>query len=358
MTKGWVGGALALALLLAPAALAHGAPPVRAIDVRLLLDDDGAVGYGGCSQGQCQPAVPPSGLDVLALDAREAWLDDGSPALVLRVSVQSEEPQPGASLVVHMTSGGKAHDVTLTTADGLNYTGQGTDRLDGPLDVGDGHPKALDLWLRQSTLGAKPGDAVSGLSVDSFLGTTHTDTMPGGWFEGGAPVPFVPSDPSKAGDTAGPASYTLRGPADLVLASAAASADLAHGPATVQVRLRNNTTFPQFATLHLAAPAGIAARLSPSSVLLDPGAERSVDLRVSNATAPGAVTLLATTDLGGRATLSVAVHPAPAMPANMTHSSTSASAPAHKSSPAPAAVLPLLASAATAARRRLRQRES
>lgn len=359
MTKSAAGAAPApaavaalLLLAAAPLASAHGAPPVREVDARVLLDDDGLVGYGGCVDGTCQPASPAGGLDVLALDVREASLGDGSPAVVFRIIVQSEAPVPGASLVLHVDAPAGAVDLRADSADGLAFTST-FDRLDGPVDVGDGHPKALDGWVRYSTLGAKPGDTLSGLAVSSFRGTDQDDAMPGGWFVNGQEVPAVPDepDPSAATEGSAPGSYTLAGPANLLsLAADPASVDLSRGPAMVKLTLANPVTLEQFANLTLSSPAGVAASLASAQALLQASGSRTVDLTVTNATADGTLSLVAYTDLGGRATLQVPVKAAP-MNSTMDNSTQTTTASASKQSPG-VGVLLVPALAAVALRRR------
>jgi hypothetical protein len=357
MTKA-VLAALALAVALVPAASAHGAPPVREVDARVLLDDDGMVGYGGCVDGTCQPAIPPGGLDVLALDVREAFLADGSPAVVFRVIVQSEEPAAGASLVLHVDAPAGGKDLRLDTADGLSYTAAGFDRLDGPIDVGDGHPKALDGWVRESTLGAKPGDSLSGMTVASSRGDAEDDVMPGGWFVDGAEVPAVPDepDPGAVTETPEPGTYVMKGPAALVALSAD-SASMA-APGKVKLTLANPIALEQFANLTLERPDGLPATLASAGILLQPSGTRTVDLAVGNATKDGVVRVVATTDLGGRAVVEVPVKAASAPSGAASNGtagahSSSSTVPAGKSSPGPDALLvPALASAALALRKR------
>jgi hypothetical protein len=346
-----------LVLLLLAAALpasAHGAPPVREVDARVLLDDDGLVGYGGCVDGTCQPAAPAGGLDVLALDVREAWMADGSPAVAFRLLVQSEAPVAGASLVLHVDAPGGGKDFRADSADGLAFTST-FDRLDGPVDVGDGHPKALDGWVRYSTLGAKPGDALSGLTLSSFRGEDQDDAMPGGWFMDGQEVPAVPDEPDPSAATEGgePGSYTLAGPANLLsLTADPAAVDLSHGPAKVTLSLANPVTLAQFANLTLLAPSGMEASLAATQALLQPSGSRTVELSVANATADGALALVAYTDLGGRATLQIPVKAAP-MNHTMDNSTQTTTAPASKSSPGAGALLvPAVVAVALLRRRR------
>lgn len=340
--------ALALALALAalaafaPAASAHGAPPVRGIDVRVLTDDDG-LGYGGCVEGACPPGSG-GGLDLLALDVREAWLPGGEPAVAFRILFQSEEPAAGGSLALRVGE----REFRAETADGAAFVSAGFDRLDGPFDVGDGHPKALDGWVRAADLGG-PGAALS-LTVASFRGEAQDDAMPGAWFANGVEVPPLSAEPAE------PGSYTLAGPASLVSLTVEETAASAHGPAKVKLVLSNAVGLPQFANLNVSAPAGVKARVDSAGLALAANGTRTVELTIADAAANGTVEVVATTDLGGRAVASVpfqaSSHMGNSSAENHTAHDHASSAPA-KESPGPGALLvPAVAAAAVLPRRR------
>jgi hypothetical protein len=341
---------LAALLALAPPAAAHGAPPVREVDARVLLDDDG-LGYGGCVEGACPPGAG-GGLDLLALDVREAWLG-GQPAVVFRILFQSAEPAAGGGIVLAVEAPGGARQLRADTADGLAFVPTGFDRLDGPFDVGDGHPKALDGWVLASALGAAEGDALSGLSVATFRGEAPDDAMPGGWFVNGVEVQVPPSD-------GGPGTYTLAGPATLVALTVGEAMVQAHGPARVTLELSNAVGLPQFADLAATAPAGVRASLASAGLALDGGASRTVELTV-HTDVDAVVEVVATTDLGGRAVASIPVS-APDHGAGLDNGTetqgrghTAAPAGGDRESPGPGAALAVaaaLAPAALALRRR------
>lgn len=354
MTKAWVALAALGALLTAlPIASAHGAPPVREVDTRVLLDDDGLVMYGGCVQGNCQPVAPSDGLDVLAVDVREAYLPDGFPAVVFRLIVQSEAPVPGSTLVLHVQGPAGAMDFTASTQDGTTWTSPSFDRLDGPFDVGDGHPKALDAWMRYSSLGAKPGDALSGMTLLSQRGDTKDDVMPGGWFEQGQEVPPVPdeADPGAVTDAAQPGNYTLRGPAALITLKAdPATPSLTGGRGSVKLTLSNAVTLPQFCDL-TAYGTGLKATFSSSNVLLSASGARTIDLALSNVTEDGVLRVAALSDLGGLAVANMTLTLPPPVLANVTPSSTTG-APAKDSPALPWLAVPTLVVALALWRRR------
>jgi opacity protein-like surface antigen len=343
MTKTSLAAVLALAVLCAlPAAAAHGAPPVRGIDVRVLLDQDGTLGYGG------------GGLDVLALDVREASFPDGAPAVVFRLVMQSEAPPAGQSLALTFTAGGKSHTLTAGTDDGAVFASPDFDRVDGPFDVGDGHPKAIDGWMRAATLGVKPGDKLTGFSVGSLDGDgAMDDVMPGGWFMQGQEIPpvEVPGVEEEAEGAAG--DYMLHGPAELLkLEATPAQAD---APANVTLRLTDQSSLPQFVGLTLVAPAGIKARLEQSAVSLDGNGARVVDVVVSSATSDGVVQVIATSDLGAYSVLQLVVGASSAPTTNVTADADAADPADHdgasKDSPTPILALPALALALLVLRR-------
>ena len=345
--------ALAMALAFGvPLASAHGAPAPRELDTRVLADDDGALGYGGCTEAGCNPATPPQGLDLLALDVREAWLGD-APALVARIVFQTEQPQQaGRGLVLSLVASGQTSTVTLASPDGATYASTQAARIDGPHDVGDGHPKALDAWIPLSALGVAPGAELTGIQVVSTQDGEPDDVMPGGWYSNGQEVPHLPHDADPGEALAGQptGTYTVKGPAPLAdLAPPTGLLDLAQG-ANHTLTLRNALAgLPQFAWLRLEPEPGVQASLVGAGdngtlgIALDPAATRQATLAVGAGSASGLVRIVATTDLGGRAEATVdVVAPPPAVPANAT-----SSAPAKDASAATA--LPALAVAAAAA---------
>jgi hypothetical protein len=336
MTKSLLAAVGLVALLLAaPSALAHGAPGVRSIDTRLLLDDDGLLAYGGCIQVTC---LAEGGLDVLALDVREAHLPDGSPAIVFRMVQQSDAPA-GSTLTLRLTASGSESTFTAATADGTTYTGTGFDRLDGPFDVGDGHPKALDGWVAYRTLGVQAGDTLSGIHLDSEHDSGAADLMPGGWTMQGQQVPVL-SQAAMEG-SAQPGEYTLRGPA--VLLNLTVTPAKAQAPGQVTLRIANPTDLPQFVDLDLAVPPGASGSLDLDSVTLDANGARDVVLTLDGKS--GAVfRITATSDLGAHLVGQVPIGSSAsfAPPSNST-TTTPAAEPEGKDAP-----LPLLAPLALA----------
>ncbi len=329
----------AAALALAPAAQAHGAAPAREIDARVLLDDDGAVEYGGCVEDVC-PATPP-GLDLLALDVREAWLGD-EPAIAFRIVTQSEGTGSG-QLLLSLTADGATREFTVDDA-AAPGAGSTFDAVAGPFDAFDGHPKAVDGWVRLSTLGATVGDTLTGIAVTSLAAGEPDDAMPGGWYSNGQEVPHLPhdADPAEATSPRGPGSYVVKGPAPLLsLEPATALLDLSKG-GNLTLRLGNPLAgMAQGVTLSVLLPGGGSAQaiggLDRANLTLDPAAMREATFRAAPGSPGGNVTILATTDLGGRATATLQLV-APPPPPTDEEPATAASS-GGKPSPAPAAVL-------------------
>jgi hypothetical protein len=388
MTKTGLGiGSLLVAALLAlsaPPASAHGAAAAREIDTRVLLDHDGALGYGGCLDGSCLPGtgLDSGALDLLALDVRELRDANGTALLAFRTTAQSEAAQvAGRSIAISFTLGGQAKALTLQ-GDGLAYTSADVDQAFVSKDpIGDGHAKAVEAWVSLARLGAKPGDTLTNIQVASGVGTTKGDIVPGTWFpanEQDQAVPFVPDGaPSGPGDLAAPAAgtYTVAGPARLVeLSVDNAKPDTSHAPAKVVVTLHNPLKqLPQFVTLHAAGP-GLAVGSDAMAVNLDAGTSKAIALTVTGPAST--LNLTATSDLGGYASLllpvanqhATAPPPGPgsasgasSAPAPRTTSSAATAPPASsasttKKSPAAAPALLLVGLAAVAAARRPRGR--
>lgn len=356
MTKAaWLPGlALATVLLVqaVPGVHAHGAAAPREIDTRVLLDDDGLLGYGGCGVASASgaPCIPePEGLDVLALEAREAWLA-GAPALVLRAVVQSETVHDGRGLRMAFTAGGNEHVLVIDSADGLTYTSSDVDRLDGPFDAFDGHPKAIDLWLRLDRFGLSVGDELSGIRLDGLHHGELDDLMPGGYMVNGVEVPHVPhdADPGEALAAVQPGSYRIQGPATLLTLQTDTPNVLVNGTTNVTVRINNPlAATAQSITLQVA---GVPATLSSTNLTLDAGATRQVTLQIPALPAASQLTLIAASDLGGRDVLDFTLlTPPPAAPDPAP--SDGATDPKETPLPGPALLVAALAALALVRRR-------
>lgn len=329
MTKTAWARALVLAVatlaLAAVPAQAHGAAPAREVDTRVLFDDDGALGYGGCGLAAeaGQPCVTSAeGFDLLVLDVREAWLG-AEPAIVFRIVVQSDNTVGDRGLGLSLTAGGVERSFAATSSDGVTFVSQDLDLLQGPVDAFDGHPKAYDAWLRRSTLQVAPGDAITGITVATMSGGEPDDVMPGTWMVNGQPAPYLPADPDAATAEPEPGAYTVKGPAPLLtLGPAAAIVDAAR-EANVTVRVGNPlTTLAQKVQVTLETGPGVKATLDHAAFSLDPGAARQVTVQVAPDSASGNASLVIVSDLGARILAGFDI----VVPANVT-SATATSAP-------------------------------
>lgn len=334
MTNARVVLAVAFALLgmtasVAPRVAAHGAAEAREIDLRVLLDDDGGLGYGGCGPSEeagapCTPA--PDGLDVLALDVREAWLGD-EPAIVFRMIVQSASVHDGRGLLLALTANGAQGLFRVASPDGVNYTSSDFDLLEGPFDVGDGFPKAVDGWLRLSTLGVNAGDEVTGIHLDSTHHDEPDDAMPGTYYSNGVQMPHLPhgADPGEALEDHLPGTYAVKGPAPLLTFELTPGLlDLGRS-GNLTLRLGNAlaaTAQSVTVTIPASTTARFAGGASNATVSLDPGATRDLILAWPAGAAAENATLVATSDLGAREVRSVLVVPVP------TSTNTTTQAPA------------------------------
>jgi hypothetical protein len=337
-----------LALLVVPPAVAHGAVAPREIDTRVLLDDEGLIEYGGCVEEQCAGVFAHDGLDLLSLDARELRLPDGRPGLALAVSFQWQTAGvEGRSVRLQFTAAGLDQVVTFEAADTDRPIVAGAERILGPTPIGDGDPRMLEAWFALPTLGLSPGLELTNISTQSRHGDTLDDAMPGGWYSNGIQVPHVPhsTDVGEATETHPPGVYRMKGPAPLLDLSAPRPDSVAL-PRSYTLTIRNplgNLTQVVDAAVRLGTGA---ARLDAATLVLLPGATRTLNLTTSDLLASGAANLTLASDLGAWEALDL---PIVVPPANTT-----APAPKAKDSPAPAGILlaPLLTLALALRRRR------
>lgn len=283
---------LPLAVLLLATAAAHGAPEPRPFDVRVVADE--VPGDYGAATGVVPSPLDEGAWDLLALDTREAHLPDGRPALVLRVIAQTNTASADRSIQVSFVAGGALWEAAIMESAGV-FSAVGAERLEGPVDVGDGHPKAWDLWLDASGMDA--GTTLEDIRVRSLVGETPADDMPGTWYVQGLPVPYAaPGVPP--GTEVPPASHTLRGPAAVLTASAEV---LEEGDnRSLRIELGEGLGVPQFVNIHIEGPNTPAA---PVGILLEANATRGErfvldeDMLVAGSTTPFVVTV--SSDMGG-----------------------------------------------------------
>jgi hypothetical protein len=300
-----------LLLTFVPLAAGHGAPSPREIDDRLLLDKDGMLAYSMCIGTQCPRAG--QGLDVLALDVREAYLA-GAPALVFRLMTQTDASTAGRGLELRLTTPAKEWTFQASATASGAYSSESFDLLTGPFNVGDGHPKALDGWIWYSTLGVEPGQQLTGISLRSTINGSADDIMPGTWMLQGTPVPYIPepADASSPQPATTPATYTLHGPTELL--TARSDQDQVHFqgiPVEVKVRLTSNvSTIAQFVALSLEASQGVTAALDADTLNLDGGGARDVVVTIRSATLNATLNLTVQSDLGGFQQVPIQIHAA------------------------------------------------
>ena len=351
-----------LLLVALPAATGHGAPEARELDTRVLLDDDGGLGYGGCVE-VCNPGAPPEGIDVLALDVREAWLGD-APALVFRLLHQYEAVHDGRGFSLTLTAAGREHSFTAASDDAANYTSTFA-RLDGPFDVGDGHPKALDAWVPASALNVSAGDAITAITLSSTHHGEPDDIMPGTWFSNGLEVPHLPNDPGEGIPTDQPGAYTVKGPGQLLRLDAGSPVvDLADSGNRNLTLTNALAALPQSATVTLLPDAGVNATLEGADTAgrldlnLAPTATRQFALAVAPGSASGNLSIVVASDFGGRAVATLQIVAPPSLASGTTPSpdnNSTAKADTAKETPGPAALLGGLAALGTAGGRRRRR---
>ena len=296
MTKALAAVASVVFLLLAaPLATAHGAAPPREIDTRILADDDGLVGFGGCFEGQCPPAGGAvDGVDIVLLDAREAWLPSGDPVVIFHMVYQTADEDEGRTVALAFSAGGKEHTYSFETTGTSPATGD-FDQVVGPYDVFDGYPKAVDGYLKYTTLGVKAGDSITGVTLTSQLDGEAADLMPGTWMtETGAEAPFIPN-PEGELEQPDAGTYVLAGPAKLL----DVTNDAVVGATNVTFTVKNPLTeTPQFVNLTLSLPEGTTGSLDSKGVNLEAGASRSIKLTLEPGATAGDVMINVTSDLG------------------------------------------------------------
>jgi len=333
--------ALLAAILVAalPGASAHGAKPSPPLYTRVGdADDDGQVGPGGCvatneqteEQTCAKSQTNPGGLDLLSLDAREAYLPNGTAAVDFLIGYQ--RGGDGVSQTVSLFVGSKTFSFTGPT--GGPYNSTTCDRLVGPYDFpsGDGEQQAMDCWVTYAHLGVTNGTTgtLAAIHMQSDAGATAKfDIWPGAYYEGGQNGHYVPAIPdcdtsaTPPCDTPEPTeptsddypSYTLAGPADLVKATASvASVDLAKGAGKVTIQLAAGAgaaNVTQLANLTMSAPGTIQASLDAANAKVSGNGTSAVNLAVVGATKDGTIRITVATDLGGYTVLSIPVKAAP-----------------------------------------------
>ena len=389
MTKSLLAALALLSLLAAavPAATAHGAAPPMDYVTRILSDySDDWLSFS--SNGQA--VAPKDGHNLIALDAYPQWNASlGGDVVVFRLVMDggwmtgSSKPE----LAEHITfkANGKDQELAIHTEDNAAFTSElGFKAVRGPFvqttadrSTADGSRFYVEGLMPFSELGIKAGDSLSGFFVQGEAGDGEGDAMPQDDLA-------VAGTPDATGDSVhfDIGSWVVPAPSRYVTASAAAPKGPvpAAGDLAVDVTVGNafnesqsvmamaygdsvwtsfqgapagNTSMAMLdlaglksgtLTLHLARATGPGAAAMPGMAMADTGAP---------APQHGGVSLVLTSNLGGRTVLPLdlqVAQPTPAANATMTHDHDHAPA---KKSPAPGvAVLPALALAAVLLRRR------
>lgn len=163
--------ALFALLLLVPSALAHGAPPERSFESRLLHDcvDDyfGGDGFGSSNR---------DGYDIHSLDVREAWSQALGNHVVFRI-ILNGEGQTTVTLSLKADGASKSY---AWSGSGTSWTGT-FDKVTviGSNVIQDGDRIALEGAVKFTTLGVAVGDSLRDYKlVGSNGGDTH-DSVPG-----------------------------------------------------------------------------------------------------------------------------------------------------------------------------------
>ena len=186
---------LSLALAALPMAAGHAAPPARDFEIRVLHDhsDDSAVVLAG-----------QHGYDTIALDVRPVTLEDGRPALALRLILNGgcndaaiETCDGHFTETVQFTAGGADRSVLFETSDaGATWSGDAA-WYSGPIPLNDGTRFAVEGWVPFEDIGVTVGTGIEDWFVDAV------DAMPQG------AVPGVPDPTDTAFELSG---YTVPDP--------------------------------------------------------------------------------------------------------------------------------------------------
>jgi MYXO-CTERM domain-containing protein len=277
--------ALAIALLIAavPAASAHGAPGVREIDERILIDGTAPNGTDYGAFPEQAPLFYEGGHDLLVLDIREARNSTtGEPILLFRLINQGGDPARGELLdILHFTVNDEELIVLFRTTDNRVYTGEGFDVFQ-TLDVGDDHVTGAEGGLYFTTLGLEVGDTLRDIWVEGRVGDAAADHMPGGYFFQGAQLGPASS--------AGRATYTIAGPPQLFVVESQ-SVKIEGALLMLPARVKN----PLSLLSHIVvAETGTGP---PTQLVLGPGDQRDVLLSWNVADALGGVNATLRSDL-------------------------------------------------------------
>lgn len=282
--KAWL---VVLALLLLPSASAHGTPAPREFETRLLEDTTSGGDYGG-PDGSLG-----GGIDLLALDVYEGTLPGtATPAAVFRTVFRGGEAGDHR-IDVHAVAAGADVTLEFATRDLETFTSTTFDVVRGPVDVGDGHQRALEGVVALSRLGIAPGQAITDIRLEAHHDDEPQDDMPGSWYLHGQKVPLPPTEEEQP-----PGEYSTTGPAEFFTATADTQIVPLGGQATITLELASTLQeSDQTLALRATAPAGINVTFASDLVSLPAGANATAAFTVSG-TALGTVQVLVESDLG------------------------------------------------------------
>lgn len=286
--------ALVALLLLAPMALAHGAPDNLSHEIRLTHDDnDDALLYAAQSQGV---------IDNIAVNVREGYsFVYGEPLIIFKLYLNNacnqviegnEVPYLNecgtVTETIQFNAGGSAHEMTVQTEDkGVTWTGD-VDYLTQPLEIGDGARYVIEVGGRFSLFGLESGSTISDIFVKSTAGGNDADSMPQG-LTADAPEVWVPTMTLRydIGE------YTVRAPdyyAELALDAEITETSLEPGDMiTRTLTVKNPLALDQSYTVIVGGTSGLHASVSDGetsgsavSFALQAGAETTVELSAHN----------------------------------------------------------------------------
>lgn len=359
--------ALVSALALVPLASAHGVPKPDA-DVRLLQDwTDDCGGDGGAIGGACKGSN-----DLIALDLIEKADPSGDLGVFRLFLDKGQSGSHDLTLSLGTPNGAKSY--TLHSTDDSHFSGSGLVSVGNAVSLSDGTRFSVDAAVRLSDLGG-PGARLSGFKVEAKQNGAVGDFMPGGCHNTVGDCVHNSAHDSDGGNFEKP-DYTLRGPTYYVTLKGPTGTQALEPGVETLAQVEANNEFPETPqNLHfeVAGAEGVQARFhNPSNNqytdAFDVSLPKAGSCRCSGKTfvhlaltgqepgASGTLTVTATTNLGGRTTVSIpyTVQAGDTGSASVTDTVGAGSETHSKGSPPPAGALVAVAllGAALLARRR------
>lgn len=300
---------LGLLLALATPATAHGPPPIRDQDTRLLADHNDDCGDDGGSISNCNGSH-----DLVALDIREGHDAKLGDIVYFRFALNHGTGSLRDVLTVKVNGATKTFEIRTTDNQKFETTGFDSVTV-GPLlsasGTQDGSRFVVEAGVKLQTLGGV-GAKLTDYLVEAYTGTTRGDYMPGGYYNALGVKVTDPDQGSDETDRIRTAGYDLRGPGYYAVATLPTQATVAEASQLeMTVTLRNllpNT--PQTLDVALSGADGVQARFTVGpddghlTLDLPKGGQttRTLVLTGGEAGASGTLTVTVTTSLGGRST--------------------------------------------------------